>query len=76
MDFLQGRGETIVKAMHALVTKMQQEEDILEDSTKSTIIPISRVDKQRCITLLFVENEYLISKFAEFYTLSCWQKCI
>src|SRR6218665_1311885 len=37
---------------------------------------ISRVDKQRCITASFFESAYLISKFAEFYVLSCWEKCI
>ena len=37
---------------------------------------IWRVDKQRCITTSFFESAYLISKFAEFYALSCWQKCI
>src|SRR6218665_911641 len=39
-------------------------------------IYISRVDKQRCITARIFESAYLISKFAEFYALSCWQKCI
>src|SRR6218665_2267224 len=40
------------------------------------VVHISRVCKQRCITASFFESAYLISKFAEFYALSCWQKCI
>src|SRR6218665_2568108 len=39
-------------------------------------IQISRVDKQRCLTASFFESAYLISKFAEIYALSCWQKCM
>jgi len=35
---------------------------------------MSRFDKQRCITASFIESAYLISKFAEFYVLSCWGK--
>ena len=49
-ELLQGGGETVVKGMHTLVTKIQQEEEIPEDWAKSTIVPIykRKGDPQDC----------------------------
>ena len=49
-ELLQGGGEAVVKAMHTLVTKIQQEEEIPEDWAKSTIVPIykRKGDPQDC----------------------------